>query len=236
MNPPAGPGVALVIPAAGSGRRFGGCKQLHPLAGRAVLLRAIDPFVPLVERIVIVVAASIRDQVARLIAAETWAGQTELADGGATRMDSVHAGLQAVPADCDRVLVHDAARPLVTPQSIAACIAALDRHPAALVAQRCPDTVKRVAGATVTATVPRADLHLAQTPQGLRRAPALAAFARATREGWSVTDDVEVMERCGHAVAVVPGSRRNLKLTTLEDLAWAEAVLAADMANTDSGG
>ncbi|MFW5752748.1 MAG: 2-C-methyl-D-erythritol 4-phosphate cytidylyltransferase [Planctomycetota bacterium] len=226
MSPPAG--VALVIPAAGSGRRFGGCKQLRLLAGRAVLLRAIDPFVALVERIVIVVAPAIHEPVAGLVATEPWAAHAQLVPGGATRMDSVYAGLQAAPEHCDRILVHDAARPLVTPQSIAACIAALEEHPAALVAQSCPDTVKRVVADTVTATVPRADLYLAQTPQGLRRAPALAAFARATAAGWTVTDDVEIMERCGHSVAVVPGNRRNIKLTTPEDLAWAEAMLAAD--------
>jgi 2-C-methyl-D-erythritol 4-phosphate cytidylyltransferase len=118
-------------------------------------------------------------------------------------------------------------RPLVPGSCIAACITALTEHIAAVVAIPCAATVKRArADRTVDTTVPRDDLWLAQTPQGLRRTEALAAFARADAEAWSCSDDVQVMERAGHRVALVPGDARNLKLTTPDDWAIAEALLS----------
>ena len=229
--------TSLVIPAAGRGLRFGSGdeapKQLLALAGRAVLLRSLDAFAGLVDEAVLAVSDDIRDQVERLLADARFTFPVRLTAGGATRQESVHRGLLATDARADVVLVHDAVRPLVPPHCIVACIAALAQVDAAVVAVPCAHTVKRsrlAAGAAtlVDATVPRDDLWLAQTPQGLRRAVALAAFARAAAEGWACSDDAQVMERAGHQVVLVPGDARNLKLTTRDDWAVAEALLAAD--------
>jgi 2-C-methyl-D-erythritol 4-phosphate cytidylyltransferase len=150
----------------------------------------------------------------------------KLTTGGATRQESVHAGLIASDAASELVLVHDAVRPLVPVRCISGCIAALATHVAAVVALPCAATVKRArSDHTVETTVPRDDLWLAQTPQGLRRGEALAAFARAAQERWTCSDDVQVMERAGHRVALVPGDARNLKLTTPDDWAVAEALI-----------
>lgn len=220
--------VSLVIPAAGRGTRFGGpvAKQLLLLKGRAVLLRSLDAFAGQVKEAVLAISADAHDDIAALIATAGLPFPVRLTTGGATRQDSVHAGLLASDPTCDLVLVHDAVRPLVPTRCITACIAALAEHVAAVVALPCAATVKRArSDNTVDATVPRDDLWLAQTPQGLRRAEALAAFARAAQERWTCSDDVQVMERAGHRVALVMGDARNLKLTTPDDLAVAEALL-----------
>jgi 2-C-methyl-D-erythritol 4-phosphate cytidylyltransferase len=220
--------VSLVIPAAGQGTRFGGvvAKQLLPLKGRAVLLRSLDAFAGQVDEAIIAVSAQLRPEVEALLAGTTLPFPVRLAAGGATRQDSVSAGVHASDPASELVLVHDAVRPLVPPACIAACIAALSDHVAALVAVPCTATVKRAdAGGRVLATVPRDDLWLAQTPQGFRRAEGLAAFARAAAGGWSCSDDAQVLERAGYDVALVPGDARNLKLTTPDDWAVAEALI-----------
>ena len=223
--------TGLVIPAAGSGQRFGGtqCKQLQMLADRPVLVRSIEPFVERVDDMVVVVNATIREGVAAAIAKEPWAGRCRLIEGGACRRDSVHNGLLALSARCTWALVHDAARPLVDTAVIDACLTALQHYPAVVAATPCCDTLKRVDNhPAIAATVPREGLWRAQTPQGLRLDLALPAFARARDEHWDVTDDVSVLERAGHACAVVPDSPRNLKITLPEDLALAAALLSLD--------
>jgi 2-C-methyl-D-erythritol 4-phosphate cytidylyltransferase len=224
------PRVSLVIPAAGRGTRFGGpvAKQFLPLKGRAVLLRSLDAFAGQVHEAVLAISDDARGEVEDLLKQAGLPFPVRLTTGGATRQESVHAGLEASDPTCALVLVHDAVRPLVPRTCITACIAALAEHLAAVVAIPCAATVKRArADRTIDATVPRDDLWLAQTPQGLRRAEALVAFARAEAERWSCSDDVQVMERAGHRVALVPGDARNLKLTTPDDWAVAEALIGA---------
>jgi len=217
----------LVLPAAGAGSRFGGDipKQLVRLAGIPVLRRSLDAFAGLVSEAVVPVASDGREAVAAAL--EGSRVRVRLVPGGTTRQASVHAGLLATDPDCALVLVHDAVRPLVPRACIAACIAALALHDAALVAIPCPDTVKRANDGRVATTVPRDDLWLAQTPQGFRRASGLAAFARAESEGWTCSDDAQVLERAGFSVAVVQGDRRNFKITTPDDLAVAAALLTS---------
>lgn len=233
--------TSLVIPAAGRGLRFGGevPKQLLPLAGRAVLLRSLDAFAGQVDEAVIAVSDDLRTAVERLLGDARLSFPVRLTAGGATRQDSVHRGLLATADQAEAVLIHDAVRPLVPPRCITACIAALATAEAAVVAIPCAHTVKRsrrAAGDTtfVDATVPRDDLWLAQTPQGFRRTVGLAAFARAATEGWVCSDDAQVMERAGCRVALVSGDARNLKLTTPDDWAVAEALLAASPVGSKS--
>lgn len=216
-------GCALVIPAAGTGSRFGGpvAKQFLAIDGRTVLAWTLVAFRGVVDEVVLV-----GDDHDRLTAAAAEAGMAvRIVPGGTTRQRSVANGLAAVTAPL--ALIHDAVRPCVPRRCIDACIAALAEHPAAVVAVPCSATVKRAAGALVGATVPRDGLWLAQTPQGVRLAEAGPAYARAEAEGWACTDDAEVMERAGYPVAIVPGDARNLKITTPDDLAVATALLRA---------
>jgi 2-C-methyl-D-erythritol 4-phosphate cytidylyltransferase len=224
--------VSLVIPAAGSGTRFGGAlpKQLLPLAGRPVLLRSLDAFTGLVDEAVLAVSDDLRGDIESLLARHPPVYPVRLVAGGATRQASVAAALSATGPASDAILVHDAVRPLIPRHCIEACLAALATQVAVVVAIPCAHTVKRARPGQATpplveATVPRDDLWLAQTPQGFRRLPGLAAFARATAEGWHCSDDAQVLERAGHAVGLVPGDARNLKITTPDDWAVAEALL-----------
>jgi 2-C-methyl-D-erythritol 4-phosphate cytidylyltransferase len=227
---------SLIIPAAGRGTRFGGelPKQLLPLCGRPVLARSLDAFAGLVDEAVLAVSDELRDAVTALVSAAPPPFPVRLVAGGALRQDSVHAALIATDPRSDAVLVHDAVRPLVPRQCIEDCRAALRQHVAAVVAVPCAATVKRTRLADgwnlVDQTVPRDDLWLAQTPQGFLRGPGLAAFARAAAERWICSDDVQVLERAGQRVAVVPGDARNFKITTPDDWAIAEALVIRQQA------
>ncbi|HLB81060.1 MAG TPA: bifunctional 2-C-methyl-D-erythritol 4-phosphate cytidylyltransferase/2-C-methyl-D-erythritol 2,4-cyclodiphosphate synthase [Dongiaceae bacterium] len=218
--------VALIV-AAGRAERFGGGvpKQYLPLAGRPVLRHSIETF--LAHPAVDAVRAVIQPEHRALYDAAT-AGLALLppVDGGATRQRSVLNGLESLrelaPA---RVLIHDAARPLVDAPLIGRTLAALDRVAGAVAAVPVTDTLKRAAGdgRSVAATVQRAGLWRAQTPQGFRYADILAAH-RAARDG-AFTDDAAVAEAAGIAVALVTGSDDNLKVTTAADLERARRLL-----------
>lgn len=221
-------GVALILPAGGSGTRFGGDtpKQFVPLVGIPVIRRSLDAFCGFVDLAIVPVAPALREQVAAMLHGSRI--PVHMVASGDTRMASVANGMRAVPAEHAQILIHDAVRPCVPASCIRACIAALGSHDAAVVALPCPDTVKRVERNVphrIATTVPRDDLWLAQTPQGLRREAALAAFAQAQAEGWLCSDDVQVIERWGGSVVVVRGDRANLKITTPDDWAVAEALI-----------
>ncbi len=150
--------------------------------------------------------------------------------GGATRQASVRLGLEAMAAHNrpDRVLIHDAARPFISQRAIDDVLAALDHHPGAIAAAAVTDTIKRRSAAgLITATVPRADLWRAQTPQGFHFDAILAAHRRAADAGRDdFTDDAGLAEWAGHGVALVDGGTQNIKLTTAEDIAMADRLLA----------
>ncbi len=151
-----------------------------------------------------------------------------LAAAGAERQHSVASGLAATDPDCEIVVVHDAARPFVAPEAIASCVAAARTHGAAILAAAVSDTVKRVDRERITETIPRAGLWLAQTPQVARADLLRRAHSEAARLGIVETDEAALVERLGETVVVVAGSHLNRKITTPDDLAWAEAMVAGD--------
>ena len=147
--------------------------------------------------------------------------------GGGRRQDSVANGLAALPAEAEWVIVHDAARPLLPPGLVEACLSGALETGAAIAAIPVSDTVKRAgSGGFAVETVPRGDLWLAQTPQAARRDLLERALARAAAEGFEGTDEAALLEAAGVRVKLVLGSKANLKVTTPEDLALAEAYLA----------
>lgn len=135
--------------------------------------------------------------------------------GGATRSESVRAGLVAVPASAGVIVVHDAARPLATPSLFAAVVAALEGADGAVPGVPLPDTVKQVSGDRVVSTLDRATLVAVQTPQAFRA----EVLRRAHAGGAHATDDAALVEAIGGRVVVVPGEAANRKLTTADDLA-----------------
>ncbi len=148
--------------------------------------------------------------------------------GGAERSDSVACGLAALPAACAVVLVHDAARPFVDQAIISAVAAVARTGEGAVPAIPVGDTLKQVAageGGRILRTVPRDGLFRAQTPQGFPRRVLQEAHARAPRGGGAATDDALLVEQAGVPVRVVPGSARNFKITTEDDLRIAERLL-----------
>lgn len=153
---------------------------------------------------------------------------TKIVAGGEHRQDSVRHGLEAVGDEAEVVLVHDAVRPFLTVDMIQRVIEAAVKHGAAVAAVPMRDTVKQVgAEGLIERTVDRGQLWLAQTPQAFRRALFREAHRKAKLDEFHGTDDVQLVERLGHPVAVVEGSGENIKITRPEDLSIGEAILAA---------
>jgi 2-C-methyl-D-erythritol 4-phosphate cytidylyltransferase len=199
-------------------------KQYLEIDGEPVLLRALRPFLAhpgIVEVVVVLPADDLADPPRWLLDLPV----TRVA-GGAERGDSVWNGLAALSADVGLVLVHDGARPFVAREVIDRVLARAPEG-GALAAVPAIDTLKEVDGAgRVVATVDRARIWHAQTPQGFPVATLRAAYERARREGWRGTDDASLCERCGVPIVVVEGSRDNLKITTPADLPVARAIAA----------
>jgi len=226
---PAADTAALVV-AAGRGTRLPGDvpKQYRLLAGRAVIAHTLARLADH-PRIATVRAVIHPDDRALWEEATAGLGLPAPVEGGATRQDSVRNGLEALAATRPGgVLIHDAVRPLFSPSLIDRVIDALAASPAAIAALPVVDTLKRDDGAGRSAgTVPRDGLWRAQTPQGFRFDAILAAHRALA--GKALTDDAALAEAAGLAVALVPGEEANLKITTADDLARAEALLAASL-------
>ncbi len=218
--------AGVAVPAAGSGQRMGGRrKQFLELAGEPVLLRSLRPFLDHGSVVAVVVALPPEDVPSPpewLVADE----RVRVVAGGATRGDSVLAALEALPSDVDIILVHDGARPLVTPEIIDRCIAEASKGWGAVAGWPLEDTVKEVdISGQVARTLDRHRIWRAQTPQAFPRAMLLEAYRRAREAGTQATDDAALVEAAGGRVVMVEGSRANLKVTRPEDLWWAETLL-----------
>lgn len=230
--------AAALIVAAGRGTRAGqspllrdGPKQYAPLAGRPALTRAMSTYLatPGITSLTVVIHPDDRALYDACVPDDSRIRPP--VSGGATRQDSVRLGLEALASsEPDVVLIHDAARPLVTPDIVARVLAALSTHRGAIAAEPLADTLKRGAGGgLIGATLPRAGLWKAQTPQGFRFGDILAAHRRAASDPGApeFTDDAAIAEWAGIEVALVPGSARNFKITTAEDMTMAEQLLAS---------
>ena len=218
--------LAIVV-AAGRGERMGAGrpKAFRDLAGEPLLLKAAQVFerAPSVEWIVAVVPSD-EVEAARGLLAPLRKLRAVVA-GGSRRQDSVLEGLKQAPDAFDGVvLVHDAARPFVDVPLVEAVLEAAGESGAALPVLGLVDTVKRVRDGRVLETLDRSELGAAQTPQGFRFRLLVEAYEAAFRDGIILTDEAMALERLGVEVTAVPGSARNRKITTPEDLAWAEGV------------
>jgi 2-C-methyl-D-erythritol 4-phosphate cytidylyltransferase len=221
--------VAVVVPAGGLGRRMGGVKKQYlELAGAPLLLHTLRPFLehPDVEWVVVPLPPE------DAAAPPSWMLDVDpritLVAGGDERGDSVARALESVPPEADIVIIHDAARPLVSRAIIDRTIRVAARGHGAVAAIPVGDTIKEVdAGGVVTATPDRNRLWRAQTPQAFPRALIQDAYRRAAEEGIHATDDAALVERIGGRVLVVDGAPENLKVTGPADIIVAEALLPA---------
>ena len=214
-----------LIVAAGQGRRFGGYKQFAQLAGKPVLLHSVRAFerCPMISGIVVVGPPRRMALVRRMLRSYRVRKLLGIVCGGETRADSVQAGLAVLPAR-GFVAVHDAARPIIHPGMLSKGLRVCRSRGAATYGHPVTDTLKRIDGEDVVATVDRKGLLSVQTPQFfslelLRRAHEAARKAR-----YDATDDCELVERLGVRPVWIPGPRTNIKLTTPDDLIVMQAL------------
>jgi 2-C-methyl-D-erythritol 4-phosphate cytidylyltransferase len=224
---------AVILPAAGRSTRFGDPKQKKiyaDLDGRAVWLRAVEPFLIRddVTQVVLAIAPEDREMFERRYRANVAFLNIQVIDGGSERYETVARALDVVDPACEFVAVHDAARPCLVPELIDAVFDAARQHGAALPGVPISDTLKRVGDdQKAVETVSRAGLVAVQTPQAFGRELLIQAYANRDRVGGTVTDDAQLVEALGHACVVVDGSPFNLKITTQGDLRLASAILQA---------
>jgi 2-C-methyl-D-erythritol 4-phosphate cytidylyltransferase len=219
--------VTAIIVAGGPGTRLGRGipKAFVPLAGAPLVVHTLRALLRVhdIGAVVVVVPSGKEAEGQSAIATHgPWRLQPIVAGGGAHRQDSVRAGLAAA-GETDVLLIHDAARPFIDPPTVHEAVAAAAAHGAAVVGIRASDTVKRVdASDNVEETPPRERLWMAQTPQVFRADLIRAAHAKAVADGVLATDDSALVERLGLPVRMVLGSPENRKITTPDDLRWAE--------------
>jgi 2-C-methyl-D-erythritol 4-phosphate cytidylyltransferase len=225
-------GIAALIMAGGTGERFGrpGGKQLALLHGRPVLSWSLSAFEGVIEvGLIVVVCPEDRETEYRREAVHAAVRGTpvRLASSGPSRQESVANGLAMLPEETQIVVVHDGARPLVTPKLIAASLVAFNESGAdgLVVGYPSSDTLKVVEDGEVISTPDRSPYWAVQTPQIFTRAALVRAHQTALEHDWSVTDDASLVERCGGRVVVFEGPRDNIKITNAEDLQIAEAAL-----------
>ncbi len=220
--------TGVVIVAAGSGKRMGGQrnKLWLPLAGEPILAHTVRLFAthPDIDEVVLVVSEADHAEVIALISAEKLPVVVTL--GGAERQDSVRNGLASLSANCDYVLVHDAARPFVTRKQISDMINQVQQDQATIMAVPVKDTIKVVgANGLVESTPARESLWAVQTPQAFRMSLLREAHQAAEAAGKLGTDDAMLVEWMGHPVSIMQGSYENIKITTPDDLWFGEEIL-----------
>src|SRR6201988_4688481 len=230
--PAAGLGTRMAPPSSTRARKKVPTKQFKELGGVPILVHTLRKFAATPEVYEIIVALR-HDEIAGFRAQlgneypEILGKRLQLVEGGEHRQDSVASALARTAADPeDIVLVHDAVRPFVTPEIIANVIEAAHKNGAAIAAWPAVDTVKQVErtaeGALIKATIPRASVVMAQTPQGFRYSVIKKAFDEASADGFLGTDEASLAERAGHDVAVVMGSPKNIKITSPGDMELVE--------------
>jgi 2-C-methyl-D-erythritol 4-phosphate cytidylyltransferase len=233
--PAAGLGTRMAAPSAEKSKKKAPSKQFKELGGIPILVHTLRKFAATSAVHEIIVAlrhdeiAGFRTQVEKEFP-EILSKHLQMVEGGEHRQNSVANALAHIAADPgDVVLVHDAVRPFVTPEIVAHVIDAAHKHGAAIAGWPAVDTVKQVErtaeGALIKATIPRASIVMAQTPQGFRYDLLKKAFEDALVDGFLGTDEASLIERAGLPVVVVMGSPHNIKITTPADMELAEFYL-----------
>lgn len=218
-----------IILAAGLGKRMqaGHNKQFIEICGQSVLTHTLTVFaqIPEIAKIVLVVRAGEEDTCRNMIP-EIAESKTVLAIGGKERQDSVHNGIRAITWECEYILIHDGARPLVTEEVIRRTLLAAQNSGAAICAVPVKDTIKQAdSDGNVLATIPRESLWAVQTPQVFRADLIRHAYENAYVHNHYGTDDASLVEYLGEKIKIVTGDYENIKITTPEDIPTAEQIL-----------
>ncbi len=222
--------ASVIIAAAGSSRRMEGRDKLWiPLAGRIVFARTIDVFEAshVIENIILVIHSERLDDAKRLCQQEGWSKVTGIVEGGMRRQDSVRSGLDylaMLAPTTEWVMIHDGARPLLTPDILEAGLKKAQECKGAIAAVPVKDTIKHVELGWISSTPDRSKLWAIQTPQVFSFPLIHHAYLAAPLEQ-DFTDDAALLERQGKRVAIFMGSYSNIKITTQEDLLIADALI-----------
>jgi 2-C-methyl-D-erythritol 4-phosphate cytidylyltransferase len=220
--------LSAIIVAAGSSRRMGFNKLFAVIAGKPAIAHSIRAFerASSVTEIIIVACEDRHDEIRKIAADESFNKVRSIIGGGERRQDSVRVGLENVGPDARYVAVHDAARPLVTPEQIKRVFERCEMHGAAALAEPISDTLKRAdIDLVVTDSVDRHQLYAMQTPQIFERAWIEEAYRDVYAKKVSVTDEVSAVERLGRKVFLLPNDDFSFKITYPRDLPLAEFVL-----------
>jgi 2-C-methyl-D-erythritol 4-phosphate cytidylyltransferase len=204
-----------------------------PIGGRAVLLRTLDQFsrAKTVKNIIVVIAKQDFERCQSLLSNDPRAGAQSwiLQTGGSSRQKSVARGLERLPSECDVVIIHDGARPFVSPELIDRVVETVPARKAVVVGVRVRDTIKVVCENRQILSTPGRDcLWEIQTPQAFERSLIVEAHQAAQRNDQDATDDASLVERLGKPVYLIEGDRSNIKITLPEDLLFAKALVAGD--------
>ena len=225
--------TAVLLVCAGNAARMGGIRKiLHPLGTSTVLLRGLRTFCECesVAELVVVCREQDRADFASELEKAAPRIPVSLVTGGSSRQESVRNGFSEIRSDCAYIAVHDGARPLVRAADIARVIADARAHGAATLGVPVKDTVKVVRDGVICDTPERSTLWLTQTPQVFRRTLYAEALRLAEADGKDYTDDCQLVEALGVSVVMTRGDYSNIKLTTPEDFAVAEALLREEAA------
>ncbi|MEC9377169.1 MAG: 2-C-methyl-D-erythritol 4-phosphate cytidylyltransferase [Candidatus Neomarinimicrobiota bacterium] len=218
--------VSAIIPAAGSGNRFGESKQFKILAGRPMFFHTLNPFInsDKIDEIILVVPEQAVEQVHNDVFSIS-SKPIKVVSGGRKRQDSVNNGVRAVNSESELICIHDAARPFVTEELISSSINACDNHDGAVVGFPCQDTVKLSEKGLIKRTLDRETIWLAQTPQTFHKNKLIKSILNAESNGFTGTDEATLMEAMGFLVALVQGHVNNFKVTTQGDWERAEQLI-----------
>lgn len=232
--------TTAIIVAAGKSERLPGAvpKQFQPVAGRPVLAHTLRKFdlCPDVTEVLLVVAEEHLPYTSEAVVDRFEIKKVgRIITGGESRFESVYKGLMSLDKNSEIVLVHDGVRPMVSPELISNGISACVECDAVVTALPVGDTVKRVEGDYVLATLDRNRLYLAQTPQVFRYQLLIDAYSKAADERVHYTDDAAVVEAAGYKVKIIGGDENNIKITTPRDLDLMRYLLTVDRENADAG-
>ncbi|MBF0516691.1 MAG: 2-C-methyl-D-erythritol 4-phosphate cytidylyltransferase [Nitrospirae bacterium] len=219
------------MPAAGSGSRFGSVtnKVFHPIGGRPILIRVLEILDTSWSIDEVIVALKDSDKAAgrSLIEKNGISKVKKIVRGGLTRQESVHNALRLIDNKESAVVIHDAARPFLSQELIISTVEALEGCDGVVSAVRLKDTIKEVRDGFAVRTLDRDILAAVATPQVFRYEVIFDAYERAARDGLSFTDDTSAVEHYGGRIKIIPGDYKNIKITTPEDIIFADYLLSA---------
>ena len=222
--------ASAIIPAAGSGKRFGEKKQFKEINGKPLIYYTLAPFFEstVIDDIVVPVQKNDMDEVASIIDSVAMKKKVKVIEGGKTRQDSIYNALGQINNRANFVCVHDAARPFVTKDLIEKVIRSLKDCDAAIVGSQSTDTLKKVSNGKISSTIDRDKIWCVQTPQAFLKEAIINAYDLAKKQSFQGTDDSSLLERAGYRVKIINDSSTNFKITTNEDWIIAESLLSAN--------